>query len=303
MTQELQFDRSEPEGVGQARQVRPLIARLVAPNPGPFTFTGTCTYLVGDDPLIVIDPGPDDERHWRALMEAIGHRSVSHSLVTHTHRDHSPLARRLAEFTGAEIFGAAPHRAARALGEGEVNLLDASADYDYKPDRILHDGDILKIAGVTIEVVATPGHTINHLAFALKDDHALFSGDHVMAWSTSIVAPPDGAMRAYMQSLEKLLPRSETVYWPGHGGPVKAPDQFVRGLMAHRKAREASILAALSSTPVGIPDLVAQIYVGLADQLKGAAALSVFAHLEDLVARRFVATEGKPDLTGFYRRA
>ena len=303
MTLELKFDRSEPEGLGHARQVSPLITRLVAPNAGPFTFTGTCTYLIGDDPLVIIDPGPEDDTHWHALLEAIGHRSVSHILVTHTHKDHSPLARRLAEFTGAEIFGAAPHKAARALGDGEVNALDASADYDHKPDRILHDGEILRIAGLTFEVVATPGHTINHLAFALKDDHALFSGDHVMAWSTSIVAPPDGAMSAYMKSLEKLLPRSETVYWPGHGGPVKEPNQFVQGLIAHRKSREASILEALSATPVHIPDLVEKIYIGLAEQLKGAAALSVFAHLEDLVARRLVTTNGDPKLSGLYRRS
>jgi glyoxylase-like metal-dependent hydrolase (beta-lactamase superfamily II) len=301
MTQELKFDRSEPEGVGHARQVSPLITRLVAPNPGPFTFTGTCTYLLGDDPLIVIDPGPADDQHWQALLEAIGHRSVSHILVTHTHKDHSPLARRLAEYTGAEMFGAAPHKAARALNEGEVNLLDASADYDHKPDRILQDGEILRIAGLTIEVVATPGHTMNHLAFALKDDHALFSGDHVMAWSTSIVAPPDGAMSAYMQSLEKLLPRNETIYWPGHGGPVIEPYHFVQGLIAHRKSREASILAALSANPVRIPDLVSAIYIGLSDQLKGAAALSIFAHLEDLVARHLVATDGEPTLSGLYR--
>ena len=142
---------------------------------------------------------------------------------------------------------------------------------------------------------------MNHLAFALKEDHALFSGDHVMAWSTSIVAPPDGAMSAYMQSLEKLMLRDETIYWPGHGGPVKEPYHFVQGLIAHRKSREASILAALSATPIRIPDLVSQIYIGLADQLKGAAALSVFAHLEDLVARHLVATDGEPKISGLYR--
>lgn len=301
MTQDLSFDRSEPDGIGHAVRISPLIKRLIAPNPGPFTFTGTCTYLVGEEPLVVIDPGPDDPSHLQALLEEIGPRTVSHILVTHTHKDHSPLARRLAEFTGAEIFGAGPHKAARALSLGEANALDASADYDHKPHRILHHGDVLRLNGLILEVVATPGHTMNHLAFSLKDENILFSGDHIMAWSTSIVAPPDGSMRAYMQSLELVAARDENLFFPGHGAPVKDPRNFVRGLIAHRKGREASILAALSNNPVSIPVLVEKIYLGLADNLKPAAALSVFAHLEDLVERRFVKTEGEAVLHGLYR--
>jgi glyoxylase-like metal-dependent hydrolase (beta-lactamase superfamily II) len=280
--------------------VIPLVRRLVAPNSGAFTFTGTCTYLVGQDQLVIIDPGPDDDAHFQNLLAAIGAHDVSHILVTHTHKDHSPLARRLADFTGADIWGAAHHKAARALASGEINALDASADYDHKPTRVLHDGEVLRLNRMTFEVVATPGHTMNHLAFALKDQFALFSGDHVMAWSTSIVAPPDGAMRAYMQSLEKLLPRSETLYLPGHGAPVKEPHHFVKGLIAHRQAREASIVAELSEKPVSIPALVDKIYVGLPDTLKPAAALSVFAHLEDLVERKIVTSDGEPVLYGLY---
>lgn len=302
MTQNLAFDRSEPDGAGHAAEVSPLVRRLVAPNSGAFTFTGTCTYLVGQDQLVVIDPGPDDDVHFENVLASIGSHDVSHILVTHTHKDHSPLARRLADFTGAEIWGAPPHKAARKLSAGEINALDASADYDHVPHHILHDGDVLRVNGMTFEVVATPGHTINHLAFALRDEFTLFSGDHVMAWSTSIVAPPDGNMRAYMQSLEKLLPRSETLYLPGHGAPVKEPHQFVKGLIAHRKAREASILAELSDQPELISDLVDRIYVGLADTLKSAAALSVFAHLEDLVERKLVTTQGEPTLNGTYRK-
>lgn len=302
MSDALAFDRSEPDGVGHAAAISPLVRRLVAQNSGPFTFTGTCTYLVGQDRLVVIDPGPDDDAHFEALLDAIGAHDVSHILVTHTHKDHAPLARRLAEFTGAEIWGAAPHKAARHLVSGEVNALDASADYEHRPNRILHDGEILHLNGLTFETVTTPGHTMNHLAFALKEEFALFSGDHVMAWSTSIVAPPDGSMRSYMQSLEKLLPRSETIYFPGHGAPVKEPHQFVKGLIAHRKAREASILAELSREPVSISDLVDHIYIGLADYLKPAAALSVFAHLEDLVERKHVETDGEPVLQGLYRK-
>lgn len=302
MTHDLVFDRSEPDGVGHAAEVTPLVRRLVAPNSGAFTFTGTCTYLVGDDALVVIDPGPDDEAHFENLLASIGSHDVSHILVTHTHKDHSPLARRLADFTGAQIWGAAPHISARALARGEINPLDASADYDHKPNRILHDGDVLRLNGMMFEVVATPGHTMNHLAFALKDHEILFSGDHVMAWSTSIVAPPDGAMRAYMQSLETLLPRGEKLYLPGHGAPVKEPRHYVKGLIAHRQAREASILSEISREPVSIPALVEKIYIGLADDLKPAAALSVFAHLEDLVERKIVITDGEPMVQGYYRK-
>lgn len=300
MTHELAFDRSEPDGVGHAAEVSPVVRRLVAPNSGAFTFTGTCTYLVGHESLVVIDPGPDDAQHFRTLLEVIGAHDVTHILVTHTHKDHSPLARRLADFTGAEIWGAAPHKSARLLAEGEINALDASADSDHKPQRILHDGEVVRLNNLNFEIVATPGHTMNHLAFALTDERILFSGDHVMAWSTSIVAPPDGSMRAYMQSLEKLLPRSETLYLPGHGAPVKEPHQFVKGLIAHRKAREASILSELSDQPELISDLVDRIYIGLADTLKAAAALSVFAHLEDLVERKLVTTQGEPMLNGTY---
>lgn len=302
MSHDLVFDRSEPDGVGHAAEVVPLVRRLVAPNSGPFTFTGTCTYLIGEDSLVIMDPGPDDDAHFKTLIDAIGPADVSHILVTHTHKDHSPLARRLADFTGAEIWGAAPHKAARTLAIGEINALDASADYDHNPNRILHDGDVLRLNGMIFEVVATPGHTMNHLSFSLKNESLLFAGDHVMAWSTSIVAPPDGAMRAYMQSLEKLLLRSETLYLPGHGAPVKNPHHFVKGLIAHRKAREASILAGLSQHAVSIPALVDKIYVGLADGLKSAAALSVFAHLEDLVARKIARTDGEPVLHGLYRK-
>jgi glyoxylase-like metal-dependent hydrolase (beta-lactamase superfamily II) len=301
MAQELNFDRSEPEGAGQAYEVSPRVRRLVAPNSGPFTFTGTCTYLVGDDELVIIDPGPDDDVHFQNLIAAIGAAPVSKILVTHTHKDHSPLARKLAARTGAEIWGAAPHKAARALGAGEVNALDASSDHEHNPDRILLDGETLHFNDLIFEVVATPGHTMNHLAFSLLDDRILFSGDHVMAWSTSIVAPPDGAMRTYMQSLEKLLLRNEIRYFPGHGSPVKEPHEFVRGLIAHRQSREASILAALSQQPSSIPELVEKIYLGLSANLKPAAALSIFAHLEDLVMRDIVATESEPSLHGHYR--
>jgi len=300
MKDEISFDRSVIEPTGQAHRVSPLVRRLVAPNGGPFTFTGTCTYLVGQGDLAVLDPGPDLDGHFAALVAAIGQARVAAIVVTHTHKDHSPLARRLKALTGAPIIGCGPHEAARALGEGEMNVLDASADHEHSPDRWMLDGDVFEGQGFTLQAVATPGHTMNHLAFALAQESALFSGDHVMAWSTTIVAPPDGAMGAYMSSLERLMARDETIYWPGHGGPVKEPKRFVRGLLSHRRMRETTILERVQAGDRKIVSVVDRLYVGLEPKLKGAAALSVFAHLEELVARGAVRTDGDARLDGEY---
>jgi glyoxylase-like metal-dependent hydrolase (beta-lactamase superfamily II) len=300
MNDEISFDRSVIEPTGQAFQMSPLVRRLVAPNGGPFTFTGTCTYVVGQGDVAVIDPGPDIDAHFEALAAAIGQARVSAIVVTHTHKDHSPLARRLKALTGAPILGCGPHEAARALGAGEMNVLDASADHEHVADRLMQDGDVFEGQGFTLQAVATPGHTMNHLAFALPQENALFSGDHVMAWSTTIVAPPDGAMGAYMASLERLMARNETIYWPGHGGPVKDPKRFVRGLLNHRRMREATILERVQAGDRKIVSLVDRLYIGLDPKLKGAAALSVFAHLEELVARGIVRTDGDARLDGEY---
>ena len=286
---------------GRPVALTPLVTRLIAPNGGPFTYSGTCTYLIGARSLIVIDPGPENEAHFAALTDAIAGRPLSHILVTHTHRDHSPLARRLSAVTNAPIWGCAPHYAARPLFAGETNLLDASSDQHHAPARILDDGERVEGEGVTLTTIATPGHTMNHLAFALTEENALFSGDHVMGWSTSIVAPPDGDMAAYMASLEKLKNRDEIVYWPGHGGPVEQPQRFVRGILTHRKQRETSILARIEAGDRSIAEIVPKIYEGLSSQLHGAAALSVFAHLEDMVARGLVRSDGEPTLRSEYR--
>ncbi|GJD72864.1 MBL fold metallo-hydrolase [Methylobacterium goesingense] len=288
---------------GETVRLSPLVRRRVAPNGGPFTASGTCSYIVGTDEVAVIDPGPEDASHIAALEAACAGRRLVAILVTHTHRDHSPGARLLQARTGAPILGCGPHRAARALAEGEVAHLDASADRAYRPDRELGDGETVAGAGWTLEAVATPGHTMNHLAFALPEEALLFSGDHVMAWSTSIVAPPDGAMNAYMDSLERLRTRAETTYWPGHGGPVRDPRRFVRGLAAHRRQREASIRARIEAGDRDIPAIVGAIYQGLAPGLRGAAALSVLAHLEDLVARGVVVSDGSPRIEGRYAPA
>jgi glyoxylase-like metal-dependent hydrolase (beta-lactamase superfamily II) len=220
--------------------------------------------------------------------------NVEAILITHTHRDHSPAARPLQRLTGAPIIGAAAHHPARPPRTGEQHHLDASADSDHRPDRVLADGDRLAMAGMEIEVIATPGHTMNHLCFALAGRDMLLSGDHVMGWSTSIVAPPDGSMGAYMASLDKLRSRSETRYLPGHGEVLAEAPRFVRGLLAHRRQRETSILSHLRAGLRSTQALVLAMYEGLDPSLRGAAALSVLAHLEDLVERGLVRCEDQP---------
>ena len=270
-------------------RVSPRVRRLVAPNASPFTFNGTCTYIVGQGEVAIVDPGPGDDSHLAALLAAVDGERVETILVTHTHRDHSAGVDRLRAATGARVIGAAPFT---PHGDGSPGL-DSAHDRDYAPDAILADGERWRGAGYTIEAIATPGHCANHLCFALLEEGALFSGDHVMAWSTSVVAPPDGSMRAYMDSLDKLRGRGETVYWPGHGGPVIEPQRCLRALIHHRRQREASILSTLADGPQTIPALVARIYVGLDPSLTQAAGLSTLAHLEDLSERgRVVRQDG-----------
>jgi glyoxylase-like metal-dependent hydrolase (beta-lactamase superfamily II) len=261
-----------------------MVRRLVAPNASPFTFNGTCTYIVGAGRVVIVDPGPEDDAHLSALLAAVEGEQVDTILVTHTHRDHSVGVGKLRAATGARVIGAAPFT---PRGDGQAGL-DSAHDRDYSPDAILADGERWRGFGCTIEAVATPGHCSNHLCFALLDEGALFSGDHVMAWSTSVVAPPDGSMRDYMDSLEKLRGRSETIYWPGHGGPVTEPQRYLRALALHRRQREASILNALAGGPQTIPALVAKVYLGLNASLTHAAGLSTLAHLEHLSERGLV---------------
>jgi len=301
MSEDIPFDKSFNLPPGQVEEVMPGIRRLLCNNPGPFTFKGTVTYIVGRREVAIIDPGPIEEAHIAALLDAVRAETVTHILVTHTHRDHSPAAARIKAATGAKTYAQGPHRAARPLHVGEAPPLDSSGDRDFQPDVALADAET--VAGPTwaLEAVATPGHTANHMAFALKDAPVLFSGDHVMAWSTPVVAPPDGAMSDYMASLEKLAHRDETLYFPGHGGAVRDAHGFVARYIAHRKAREASILKRLDAGEADIPTLVRAIYIGLDPRLTKAAGLSVLAHLEDLVARGQVATEGTPSIDGRYR--
>ena len=272
---------------GVPEQRERLVSRVLAPNPSPFTYTGTQVHLVGTTDLAVIDPGPDDPAHVAALVAAIAGRPVTAIVVTHTHRDHSPATRPLAAITGAPIVGCAP-LALDDLGP----RADASFDADYAPDRVMADGDSVSGAGWTLSAIATPGHTSNHLAFALPESKALFSGDHVMGWSTSIVSPPDGDMAAYMASLEKLLPRDDRIYYPGHGDPVENPQRLVRGMLGHRKQREGQILRLLRASAETIPAMVARMYVGIDPRLFPAAERSVLAHLIDLRQRGQVRETG-----------
>jgi glyoxylase-like metal-dependent hydrolase (beta-lactamase superfamily II) len=290
----LVFDRSFDPRHGEVVPVAPGVVRVTAENPGPFTFHGTNSYIVGHDTLAVIDPGPDDDRHFEALRAAIGGRPVSHVLVTHTHRDHSPLARRLAEATGALTVAEGPHRAARPLPPGQAQALDASGDTAFVPDLRLADGDAVDGDGWRLSAVHTPGHAANHHAYALGGSGILFCGDHVMGWSTSIVAPPDGAMGDYMASLDRLIARGDPVLLPGHGGPVDDPATYLPALREHRMERERGIVARLRAGDRHIPQIVSALYVGLEPQLHVAAGLSVLAHLEDLVGRGEAACEGVP---------
>ena len=274
---------------GRAVWLEPLVRRVLAPNPSPYTFTGTQTYLVGAGAdVAVIDPGPAEADHIDAILAAVGPARIVAIACTHTHRDHSPAARALQAKTGAPIIGCA----ARALDDDGPRA-DASFDHDYRPDRVLADGEALTGEGWTLTAVATPGHTSNHLCYALDPGGALFTGDHVMGWSTSVGSPPDGDMGAYLASLALLQEREDRVYYPAHGAPIENPRQFVRGMIGHRRQRERQIVNLLDSAPRSIPDLVAAMYKGLDPRLHGAAGRSVLAHLIDLERQGRVRGEGE----------
>lgn len=304
MTDEIEFDRSATTEAGTVASLSPLVRRLIAGNGGPMTFTGTCSYIVGRGTVAIIDPGPDDPGHVERLLAAVRGETISHIVVTHTHRDHSPAVPALKAATGATVVGCGPHRPSRELGPGEGRVLDAAADTDFVPDWAMSDGDAVSGPGWSLAAVETPGHTANHLAFTLTEEETLFSGDHVMAWSTSVVAPPDGSMAAYMASIEKLRGLEHARYWPGHDGPVNEPQRFLRGLIQHRRQREAAILNRLGAGDETIAAMVPVIYQGLAPVLHGAAALSVLAQLEDLVLRGTVqSSDAIPALASRYRLA
>ncbi len=300
----LAFEREFDFAHGRADQVSPLIRRIVCKNPGPFTFTGTGTYIVGQDSVAVIDPGPIDDDHYSALIADLDGKTVSHIIITHTHMDHAPLAARLKAETGAPTYAYGTHGSGRArqVESGDVRL-DASGDAEFVPDVTVAHGDVIEGAGWSLEAVFTPGHTSNHMAFALPEEKALFSGDHVMAWSTSVIAPPDGNMSDYFASLQTVLRRDDEIYWPTHGPPKRAPRDFVRGFVTHRKMREEAILRRIQKGDRTIGEIVKAVYSEIDPKLHPAAAMSTFAHIEHLLEREKIVTDGAPTLGGEYRAA
>ena len=291
---EIKFD------YGACDQVSPLIRRVVANNPGPFTYLGTGTYIVGKGEVAVIDPGPDLPEHLDALMAALEAETVTHILVTHHHSDHSPLARPLQEKTGAKIYGCA----VGGQAADSTVITEAGHDLAFTPDiDICGGGAVFEGPGWTLEAIATPGHTSNHICFALREENALFSGDHIMGWSTTVVSPPDGDMTAYMQSLELVKARNFTTLWPTHGPPVLEVDSFIAAYIAHRRAREAQVLKAVAEGHGRIKDMVPVLYAETDKRLWPAAARSVLGHMIDLERRGIVKTDGVPGLDSDYRLA
>jgi glyoxylase-like metal-dependent hydrolase (beta-lactamase superfamily II) len=281
----IQFDLSLEPQYGIAERLSPRIARLLAHNPSPFTFRGTGVYVIGaGGSVAVIDPGPDLPEHVAALKHALDGRKVSHILITHTHKDHSPAAQPLKEWSGAPTFGFGPHV--------ETNDVEEGGDRLFVPDIRVTDREKITGEDFTIECVFTPGHTANHMCYALAEEKALFTGDHVMGWSTSVVAPPDGNMGEYMRSLEKLIARDDAILYPTHGSPVSQPAPFLRALLTHRRMREGQIASCLARGDDDVPAIVAKLYAGLAPTLVKAAELTVTAHLEHMMEKGRVARDG-----------
>lgn len=271
-------------------RLSPLVSRVLASNPGPFTFKGTGVYILGAGPEVaVIDPGPDRPEHVAALKRVLGPRRVSHILVTHTHRDHSPAAAALKAWSGAKTYGL-PLAATAASGEG---LVDEAHDHDFMPDVRVADGMRIAGEGFTLDCIATPGHTANHVCYALQEEKALFSGDHVMGWSTSVIAPPDGHMGQYLASLEKLRARDDSILYPTHGSPIADPRGWLGELVAHRRMRAAQIADALRQGPAVIPALVERLYPDVAPALRPAAAQQVLAHLDHLIEQGVAVRAGE----------
>ena len=274
--------------IGKVERLSPLVRRLLAGNPSPFTYTGTQTYIVGTGEVAVIDPGPDLPDHVEAILSATEGEQIAAILCTHTHRDHSPASRRLAQASGAPIVGCAP-----LAIDDDGPRADAAFDFDYAPSRVLADGERLTGDGWALQAVATPGHTSNHLCFAVEGEGALFTGDHVMGWSTTVVSPPDGDLTAYMESLDLLLARDDAVYYPAHGPAVDKTKSHVRALIAHRRMREKQILKQLEAGEGHIPAMVSLMYRDVDPRLHPAAGRSVLAHLRDLERRGLVRGEGE----------
>jgi len=278
---------------GKVERLSPLIRRVIARNPSSFTFYGTGTYIIGAEgsDLAVIDPGPLLDDHVEALVAAVAGETVSHILITHTHIDHSPAAAPFKKVVGAPTFGFGPHGSGKSL---EHMRIMEGGDQDFTPDHVLRDGDVIEGDGWSMEAVHTPGHTSNHLCFALREENVLFSGDHVMGWNTSVVSPPDGDMKAYVDSLSRLLERDEATYWPTHGPAITDPKTHVKALIGHREKREKAIMTALAKGKTKIPDIVAMLYFAVPRNLHPAAGHTVLAHLIQMAEAGTVRCDGSP---------
>ena len=290
------IDRDYEPRYGEVVTIAPGIRRVTAQNPSPFTFYGTNTFLVGERDAVVIDPGPDDPAHVEAVLRALDGARVARILVTHSHSDHCGAVPLLKQRTGAPVLAAAPPGSTHAGGVS----LDAASARGFAPDIALADAALLEGDGYRFEAIATPGHAADHLVFALVEKSLLFSGDHVMGWSTTVVAPPDGSMADYMRSLKRLLDRTEDIYLPAHGGAILNARAHVRTLRNHRLMRERAILERLRGGDRTVEEIVRNLYVGLDAELLGAAAMSTLAHLEDLVARKLATADGLPTISAVY---
>ncbi len=281
---------------GAVADVSSRIRRVIAENPGPFTYLGTGVYVIGHGKVAVIDPGPAIPEHFEALKAALKGETITHVFVTHSHMDHSPLAHPLAEWAGCKVYAGG----AAIPTESEVRM-EAGDDLRFRPDVTLKDGDVFKGPDWTIEAIATPGHTSNHFCFALKEENALFAGDHVMGWSTTVISPPDGNMGDYFASLDKVRARGFSTIWPTHGPPVRDVPPFLDAYIRHRKARETQIIERLNAGDTRIPDMVSVIYKDVDKRLHPAACHSVLAHMIHLVDTGRVKVEGLPGIAADYR--
>lgn len=285
------FNRDLSFEYGRADQVSPLVRRVIAPNPGPFTFHGTGTYILGRGQVAVIDPGPLVDSHVEALLETLKGETVTHILVTHTHIDHSPAAAPLKQATGAPTYAFGPHGSGKADDGFEV---EEGGDRSFVPDRIIRDGDVIEGDGWSVECVHTPGHTSNHICFQLREEKALFCGDHVMGWSTTVISPPDGDMTDYLASLERLLQRDDEIYWPTHGGPIRDPKPFVRAYIGHRHERERQIEACLREGLATVRAMVPRMYAkDIPESMFPAAARSVLATVIHMHRLQRIAVDGE----------
>ena len=283
---------------GQIEQIAPGIRRVIANNPSPFTFYGTGTYILGSDNVAVIDPGPADPAHIQAIVDGLAGETISHVLITHTHMDHSPGCALLKEHSDAPTLAFGPHGAGK-LEQGVP--VEEGGDMDFQPDQLINHGDVIEGGDWSVECVYTPGHTSNHMCFALREQKALFTGDHVMGWSTSIISPPDGEMMAYMVSLELLLERDDEVYWPTHGPCITDPKTHVKAFIEHRREREAQILDCIGSGVELINEMVPKMYSDTPEFMYPAAARSVLAAMEYLVQRGMVISDGGVAMDASYR--